>query len=494
MTQDVRVRFAPSPTGYLHIGGARTAIYNWLFARKTGGTMILRIEDTDVERSTAESIRGIIDGLEWLGVTWDEGPYFQSQFVDEHRDAARKLVDRGYAYPCFCTREELEAKRAVARRQKLDFRYDGTCRRLSPAAVRARLAAGEPHTIRLKVPQDGGAVVFDDLVYGRIEKKHVDIEDFVILRSNGEPLYILSNTVDDARDRISHVIRGQDGLANTPKQILLYKALGLPVPRFAHVPLILDPQRRKISKRSHGELVAVHFYRDHGFLPWALVNFLVLLGWSNPESREFFTYKELLEAFTLAGINRANSVFNVQQNDPRFITDPKAISMNAHYLRQMPLKELEPQVRKVLEDAGMWVDTWAGARHDWFLRVVDALRERYHLLTDFAVLGRPYFTDEYDIEPQAREKNLLKFPQLAALLPRVADRLAALGEFNAETAEAAVRALIDETGIKAGTLINGIRAAVTGQVKGPGLFEILELLGRERTVARLRRVVELFAA
>ncbi|MBW1645607.1 MAG: glutamate--tRNA ligase [Deltaproteobacteria bacterium] len=490
--EEVRVRFAPSPTGYLHIGGARTAIYNWLYARKTGGKLILRIEDTDAERSTEESIQGILDGLRWLGIDWDEGPYFQSHYVEEHRAAAERLLAAGRAYKCFCTREELEEKRERARELKLDYHYDGTCRRLSPAEVAAKEAAGLPYTIRLKVPREEGGVAFDDLVYGRIEKKYADIEDFVIVRSNGQPLYVLSNAVDDARDRITHVIRGQDGIANTPKQILIYRALGLPVPQFAHMSLTLDPKRAKISKRSHGELVAVHFYREHGFLPWALVNFLVLLGWSNPESREFFSREELIAAFDLKGINRANSVFNVQKNDPKFITDPKAISMNAHYLRTMPLVELEPYVRAELERAGLWREEFAGERREWFLRTVDLIRSRYHLLTDFATQGRPYFADDFPMEEKALNKNLRKHPQLAEWLPQLADRFAALEEFTAAATEEVVRAMLAELEIKAGILINGIRTAVTGQLKGPGLFDILEILGRERVVARLRRVGDYF--
>ncbi|MEA3240893.1 MAG: glutamate--tRNA ligase [Pseudomonadota bacterium] len=493
MNQEVRLRFAPSPTGYLHIGGARTAIYNWLYAQKTGGKLILRIEDTDAERSTEESIQGILDGLRWLGVTWDEGPYFQSQFGEDHRAAAQKLLESGRAYKCFCTREELEQKREIARQQKLDFSYDGTCRKLSPSEVAAKEAAGLPYTIRLKVPDGEGAVVFDDLVYGRIEKKYVDIEDFVVCRSNGQPLYLLSNAVDDARDRISHVIRGQDGLANTPKQILIYQALDLPVPKFAHMSLTLDPKRAKISKRSHGELVAVHFYREHGFLPWALVNFLVLLGWSNPDSREFFSRDELIEAFDLKGIKRANSIFNVNKNDPKFITDPKAISMNAHYLREMPLMELESYVVAELKNAGIWQPEFATERHDWFVKTIDLIRSRYHFLTDFATLGRPYFADDFGIEEKARKKNLLKYPDLKEWLPLLADRFAALTDFSPAETERVVREVIEDLDIKPGIIINGMRTAVTGQLKGAGMFEILEIFGRQRVVDRLRRVDKYFS-
>jgi glutamyl-tRNA synthetase len=297
MNEPVIVRFAPSPTGYLHIGGARTAIFNYLYARKTGGKFILRIEDTDFERSTEKAIDGILDGLKWLGLDWDEGPNFQSRFIDAHRETAERLLKSGHAYKCFCTKEELDAKREQARSQKETYQYDRACRRLSREEIEEKERAGIPFTIRFRVPEGPGAVRFNDVVYGPIEKQYADLDDFVIVRSNGQPLYVLSNAVDDMRDGITHVIRGQDGLANTPKQVLIYQALNAPVPRFAHMSLTLDPQKAKISKRLHGEAVAIHFYREHGFLPWALVNFLVLLGWSPGDSREYFTRPELIEAF-----------------------------------------------------------------------------------------------------------------------------------------------------------------------------------------------------
>lgn len=492
---EIRVRFAPSPTGYLHIGGARTAIYNWLFARQQQGKLILRIEDTDTERSTSAMTEGILEGLSWLGLDWDEGPYFQSRFIEEHRAAADSLLASGHAYKCFCSKEDLEAKRERAREAKEDFRYDKTCRRLSPAEVKAKEDAGQPYVVRLKVPEEDGAVSFEDAVYGSITKRYEDIEDFVIVRANGQPLYLLSNVVDDVRDRISHVIRGQDGLGNTPKQILLYQALGKPLPKFVHMSLTLDPKRAKISKRSHGELVAVHFYREHGFLPWALLNFLVLLGWSTPDSKEFFTYDELLEVFSFAGMNRANSIFNVTPGDPKFITDPKAINMNAHYLRELPLAELEPYVRAELEKAGLWQDDFAGSRREWFLQVTDMIRARYHLLTDFAELGRPYFSSEEKVvvEDKARKRNLIKFPELAQWLPELGQRLEKLEDFTAPAIEDAMRSLADEHEVKPGVIINGVRTALTGQLAGPGLFEIVLALGRDLTVTRLRSAAGLFA-
>jgi glutamyl-tRNA synthetase len=490
--EEVRTRFPPSPSGYLHIGGARTAIFNWLFAQKTGGKMILRIEDTDAERSSEESIRGIIDSLKWLGITWDEGPYFQSDFVDEHVAAARKLIASGHAYKCFCTKEELDLKREEARRKKSDLQYDGTCRRLTPEEIDRKEAAGMPYTLRLRVPRGEGSVLFQDMVYGFVEKKYEDIEDFVIVRSNGRPLYVLSNAVDDVRDRITHVIRGQDGLANTPKQILIYKALGARIPKFAHMSLTLDPNKAKISKRTHGELVAVHFYREHGFLPWAFVNYLALLGWSTPDNREIFSREELIEAFSLEGISRANAIFDVRKNDPKFFTDPKAISINTHYLRNLPVGEIARFVRTELEKAGMWDADFEGAKRDWFLGTVDLIRSRYHVTTDFVTLGRAYFSDDYPIDPKALEKNILKHEGLKAWFPILADRLQATEAFTAEEVERIIRHIAEELEIKAGILINAIRTAVTGLATGPGLFDVLIAVGQHRVVERLRKAVTLF--
>ena len=492
MGQEVIVRFPPSPTGYLHIGSARTALFNWLFAQKTGGKLILRIEDTDVERSTEESIQGIIEGLKWLGITWDEGPYFQSRFINEHLEAAQKLLESGHAYKCFCTKEELETKRQAAMEQKRDIKYDGTCRHLTPEVVAAKEAAGIPYTIRMKVSRGKGSVSFEDIVYGKIEYKYEDIEDFVIVRSNGQPLYLLSNTVDDIRDRITHVIRGQDGLSNAHRQILIYEALSAPIPEFAHMSLTLDPKKAKISKRRHGELVAVHFYREHGFLPWAFVNFLVLLGWATHDSREIFSREELIEAFSLQGISRVNSIFNVKIGDPKFFTDPKAISINAHYLRNQPVGEIEPYVRAALEKEGIWDPEYEGDKRQWFLDTIELIRSRFHVTTDFGTRGRAYFSEDYSIEPKALKKNILKHEKLKEWFPVMADRLHAIKKFSVEETENTIRVMAEELGIKVGILTNGIRAVVTGQLAGPGLFDVLVAVGQNRVVERLRKAVELF--
>ncbi|MBN2059778.1 MAG: glutamate--tRNA ligase [Deltaproteobacteria bacterium] len=492
MEKQVRLRFAPSPTGYLHIGGARTAIYNWLYARKCNGKLILRIEDTDAERSTEESIRGILEGLKWLGITWDEGPYFQSRFANDHSAAARRLLEAGHAYKCFCTKEQLEQKREMARENKGDYKYDGTCRNLTSDQIASKESAGIPYVIRLKVPSGEGAVSFNDIVYGSIEKRYEDIEDFVIVRSNGQPLYVLSNAVDDIRDEITHVIRGQDHLANTPKQILIYKALGKPIPKFAHMSLTLDSKKAKISKRRHGEVVAIHFYRERGFIPWAFVNFLVLLGWSTSDSQQIFTKDELIGAFSLEGINRANSVFDVRKDDPKFFTDPKAISINSHYIRNMPVEELEKYVREELEKAGIWHPDFGGEKRQWFLKTIDLIRSRFNFTTDFVTLGKAYFCDDYPMDQNALKNNILKHDALREYLPVLADRLEALQTFSTEETEILLRKTAEEFGVKAGILINGIRTAVTGQAVGPGIFDVLTAIGQKRVVERTRKAVAFF--
>jgi len=497
----VRVRFAPSPTGYLHIGGARTALYNWLFARQQGGVFILRIEDTDVERSTEASLEEILDGLRWLGLDWDEGPYSQSQYRQEHQGAAERLLRSGHAYKCFCTPEELQEKHLRAEKNKTSYHYDRTCRRLTPEEIASREAGGMPCVIRIKVPDPEEAtepryrehpfVGFEDIVCGTIEKSLLDIEDFVIVRSDGLPLYLLSNAVDDIRDRITHVIRGQDGLANTPRQILIYRGLGVAPPRFAHMNLTLDPQRAKISKRKHGEVVTVAFYREKGFLPWALCNFLLLLGWSTEDNREILSREEAIRDFSLERIGKANSVFNYNKDDPKFFTDPKALSINAHYLRTMDIEELGRLVAEELQEAGLWKDEYAQAARPAYLGILDMIRTRFHTLKDFAVEGRAYFSDDFPITEPALEKNLRKEPRLKEWLPELADRMERIEPFTLESSEAEVRTFSEEKQVKAGLIINAVRAAVTGQVKGPGLFEILVAIGPASAALRLRKAAAL---
>lgn len=489
---ETRLRFPPSPTGYLHIGGARTALYNWLYARQTGGKLILRIEDTDVGRSTQESIQGILEGLEWLGIDFDEGPYFQTDFESDHLAAANRLLNQGNAYKCFCTREELEAKREAALAAKMPLGYDRTCRNLSAEEIAAREAAGIPAVIRFKVPDRQGMLGYDDRVFGRIECDYGEIDDFVIVRSNGKPLYLLCNVVDDIRDRITHIIRGQDHMTNTLKQVLLYEALGAPLPVFGHMPLTLDTKKAKISKRSHGEIVAVQFYRDSGFIPWAFNNFLALLGWSAGNDQEIFSREELIREFSLERINKSAAIFNFRKDDPKFFTDPKAMHINEYYLRNMDILELAEMVRKELAAADLWQEEYASGKKEWYLQTLALIRDRFHTLKDFTTLGRAYFADDFTIDQKPLEKNVLKHPELREWLPELADRYAQCAEFTLEETEKVAREYAEQLAIKPGIIINAMRTVLTGQLAGPSMFDIVLTLGRERVVRRLRDASRLF--
>ena len=488
MSDAVRVRFAPSPTGYLHLGGARTALFNWLFARKHGGTFILRIEDTDLQRSSEAMVQGILDGMSWLGLDPDEGPFFQSSFVDQHRTAVHRLIEEGRAYYDFTPKEQTDDRtikeRIVARAQAASAREPNPFRDLPLDEARRRIDSGEPAAIRLKIPE--GVSRFDDLVYGPQERSHDDIEDLVLIRSDGHPLYNLSVVVDDITMGITHVIRGQDHLTNTHKQVLIYQALGAKVPQFAHLPLIMAPGKEKLSKRKHGEVVSVTTYRDRGFLPDALVNYLALLGWSPGSDLEIMSRDELIEKFSLGAVNKSSAIFNFSEKDPQDWTDPKALWMNAEYLRAMSPEELVPLVADQLKKFNLWREEYGTVERDWFTRTVSLLRARYRTAQDFATLGRPYFSDDFEYEAAAVRKNL-NDERLKHLLPVLADRLASVDEFSHDAAESALRACADEQGVKAGLLINSARTALTGQAVGPGMFDIMVTLGRQRTVERLRR-------
>lgn len=490
--RETRLRFPPSPTGYLHIGGARTALYNWLYAKKHGGKLILRIEDTDGDRSTDESIKGIMDGLEWLGIDYDEGPYFQTEFESDHTKAAQQLLDKGAAYKCFCTKEELEAKREIAKAAKGYLGYDRTCRHLTAEQIKEREDAGLPSVLRFKIPARTGLLGYDDKILGRIQSDYKEMDDFVIVRSNGKPLYLLCNVVDDIRDRISHVIRGQDHMTNTLKQVLLYEALEAPLPEFAHMPLTLDTKKAKISKRSHGEIVAVQFYRDNGFIPWAFNNFLALLGWSAGNDQEFFTKEDLIEQFSLERINKSSAIFNYRKNDPKFFTDPKAIYINEHYLRTMDIDVLGDLVRVELENDGLWETSYGGERKQWYLDTLDLIRDRFHTLKDFTTLGRAYFADDFVVEEKPLKKNILKNEGLKEWFPELANRYEQLDDFNLEETERVARELAEELEIKPGILINGMRTAATGQLAGPSMFDIVVTIGQDKIVERLRNVHTLF--
>lgn len=465
------------------------------------GTFILRIEDTDLQRSSAEMVEGILEGMKWLGLDYDEGPFFQSDFVEEHRAAARQLLESGHAYRDFTPKQErsdvaIKQQIAEAARQPGVLPPYWPYRELSRAESDARAAAGEPFVIRFKVPT-GGTISFDDSVFGRQERECRELEDLVLLRSDGHPLYNLSVVVDDISMGITHVIRGQDHLMNTHKQVLIYQALGKPVPRFAHLPLILAPSREKLSKRKHGEIVSVTTYRDRGFIPAAFLNFLALLGWSPDSSdhkdREIFARSELIDLFSLDQIHKSNAIFNFNEGDARNWTDQKALWMNGEYIRSLSPEDLLPLVRVELEKAGIWQSAFADSRRSEILQTIGMLRDRYRSLIDFATLGRPYIVDglDFEWEEAAVTKNLRRDPVLRDLLPELALRFAGLQSFDHETTESILRSLADEKGVKAGLLINAARTALTGQAVGPGMFDVFVAIGQARSVERLRYAASL---
>lgn len=490
-----RVRFAPSPTGYLHIGSARTALFNYLFARHTGGKFLVRVEDTDLQRSTEESTRSILEGLKWLGFEPDEEIVFQSANADKHRQAALRLLEEGKAYRDFTPKDDRadsDVKAAIADRAReqgadKDLR-DNPFRELDKSESDTRAGAGEPFAVRLKVSEEG-KTSFDDAVYGTQEREHSDIEDLVLLRSDGHPLYNLAVVCDDIEMGITHVIRGQDHLTNTHKQILIYEALGETPPVFAHLPLILAPGGKKLSKRHHGEIVSLTTYRDRGFVAAAFRNFLALLGWSPKSEDEILGLEELIEAFSLDGINRSNAMFNFDAGNPRRWTDDKALWMNAEYIRTMPLDELIPLVRAELRNEKLWREEYDDDEKQWFERVVDVIRERFFTLKDFSEQGRAFFSEDYDFDPAAVAKHLAKKPELEEWLPEFADRLEALEDYSHDQIYETAQAFCEEKDTKLGVLLNGARVAVTGQAVGPSMITAFELLGKDRSVMRLRSKV-----
>jgi len=464
-----RLRFAPSPTGYLHVGGARTALFNWLFARHTGGTFVLRIEDTDLERSTAEMVEGILVGMRWLGLNWDEGPFFQTQRMELYRATAEKLAASGHAYYCFCSKEELERRRAAAGAEGRPPKYEGTCRRLAPEEAARRRAAGERCGLRFAVPE-AGSTGFDDAVFGRVEFANQEIEDFVLLRSDGVPTYHLSVVADDIDMRISHIIRGADHISNTPKQVLLYEALDAAKPIFAHVPLILGPDKTRLSKR-HGA-TSVIAYKEEGIVPEAFRNFLALLGWTPPDpSREILGDREMIELFGLEGISRSNAVFDRAKLD----------WYNTEYIRSYPAEKLLPLIEEEWAKAGVKVER---RDRNWLLATIELLKPRARNLKDFATSFRAFFTDDFEADPAAVGK-FLKDDAVRHMLAELARRYAAGDGFTEEQAEAVLRDFAAEKNVKAGALINGARVALTGQAVAPSLFAVMMALGKERTISRL---------
>src|ERR1700733_538048 len=484
-----RVRFAPSPTGYLHVGGARTALFNWLFARREGGTLVLRIEDTDVERNKPELVEGILDGLRWLGIEWDEGPVFQSQRLEMYRAAAAKLLAGGAAFHCYCKGAAYAGGDAApADEQEGEGDDEGPkaqkgpacpCRELSDAEIVEEDKAGLAYAIRFKVPRTG-VTPFEDAVFGSREVQNAEIEDFVLLRSNGVPTYQLSVVVDDIEMRISHIIRGADHLSNTPKQALIYRALGAEPPIFAHVPLILGPDRTRLSKR-HGATSVVS-YTEEGFLPEAFRNFLALLGWSPGDDSEYMTVDELISRFSLSGVSRTNAVFD----------RAKLEWFNSQYLQKMPVEELLPYVRAQLQKENLWKPEWDGPEKDWFVRAVDLIRPRTRFVIDFTGWARAFFTADFDYEQAARDK-FWKDEKVPVLLEKLVQALTALPEWNHDACDHALRQVAADGGVKAGVLINATRVAIVGRAVAPPLFDTMVVLGREKVISRLKRALPVLA-
>jgi glutamyl-tRNA synthetase len=469
-----RVRFAPSPTGYLHVGGARTALFNWLFARHFQGTLVLRIEDTDLERSTPEMVEGILQGLKWLGINWDEGPYYQTQRVDLYRAAAAKLIDSGAAYYCFCSKEELEARRAKAAPAGRPPRYEGTCRKIDSGEASRRRNSGEAAAVRFLIPE-GGSTWFDDAVFGKVEFANTELEDFVLLRSDGNPTYHLSVVADDIDLRITHIIRGADHISNTPKQVLLYQALQAPLPIFAHVPLILGPDKTRLSKR-HGA-TSVTAYREEGIVPEAFRNFLAVLGWTPPEGTpEIMGDEDLIRRFGLDAISRSNAGFDRDKLD----------WFNTEYIRAYPAERLLPLIEEEWKRVGLSPT----ADRSILLSTIDLLKPRARSLKDFAASFRAFFSDDFAADPGAAEK-FLKDVHVRQMLVDLGARYANAQDFSEQATEKVLRDFAAEKGVKAGALINGARVALTGQGVAPSLFAVMSNLGKQRVTKRLAAVESL---
>ncbi len=486
MSTPVRVRFAPSPTGYLHIGGARTALFNYLYARRHNGTFILRIEDTDKERSTYEAQTAILRSMNWLGLHPDEGPegggecgpYIQSQRTEHYAAAVGSLLRDNKAYCCFCTPEQLEADKAAARKKKQYYKYPGTCRHLTEDEVHKRLEAKRPYCIRLKTKT--ADVAFTDIIHGEkvFPAESVQVQDFIITRTGGMPVYNLTCVVDDAAMGITHVIRGDDHLNNTPRQILLYTALGLTPPQFAHVPMILGPDGARLSKR-HGA-TSVEQYITDGYLPEAMINFLVRLGWGFDDKTELFSMGDLIEKFSLEKVSKNPALFDIQ----------KLNWLNAHYIQQYSPKERIELIMPVLREQGLISDGKLSQEDMiWIEGIIRAIGERLKNPHDIIRYADYFFIETIEYEPKAWEKGIVKV-SAQDFLPEVIPLLEAPKEYCAEALEIQFKTYIDKTGIKPRALMQAVRVALTGKLVSPGIFDVMELLGKERCIKRIQSVID----
>jgi len=483
---EVRVRFAPSPTGYLHIGGARTALFNYLFAKKSGGKFILRVEDTDSERTVEDSAEKMMQAFRWLGLQWDEGPivggpagpYFQSERLELYRKYAKLLMDKGYAYKCFCTPEELAQDRERARAEKRAPRYDGRCRELTPEQIAEFEAEGRRPAIRFRTP-DTGVTVVHDLIKGEVPFKNEEIADFIIMKSDGIPTYNFACVIDDWLMGMTHVIRAEEHLSNTPKQMMIYRALPAPMPKFAHVPMILAPDRSKLSKR-HGAQTVEEF-KDQGVFPEALLNCLVLLGWTPEDStKEIMSLDEMIKEFDLSRVSTTPAVYDTT----------KLMWMNGYYMRMMDKDALVRKFIPVAAASGLASREELMSKKDWLGKIVMALRERSRTMNEMVEMSEYFFTAPTEFDEAGARKFFTK-PSTAGLLRKGAQALAGVEDWNIEAEEQAYRDLIEKEGIKGGELIHPTRLALTGRTSGPGLFEIVDILGKEESVLRLRRAADL---
>lgn len=482
----VRVRFAPSPTGYLHIGGARTALFNWLFAKKNNGKLILRIEDTDTERLKENSVSQILRSLQWLGLDWDEGPekggdfgpYFQSQRQQYYAEAAQRLLQANKAYPCFCSVEEIEEDRQKQRQEGTPFRYQGRCRNLSHEEVEERLKQGRSSVIRIKVPE-AGQVLVEDIIRGTVSFESEQFDDFIIMKSNGTPAYNFACVVDDNAMQISHVIRAEEHLSNTPKQCIIYRALGYEMPLFAHLSMILAPDRSKLSKR-HGA-TAVGEFQEMGCLPEALVNYLTLLGWSPTEEQsELISPDQTIPSFSLERVSKTAAVYDVQ----------KLIWLNGQYMTNYDLDSLTLQAIPFFIQAGLISPLEAEEKREYLRDAVSVVRERVRTLGELAEASRYFFQDIVGYDEKGLEKYFIKQEGAEALLSRGRECLSNLDRFDEDSIEGAYRQLMDELKIKGGIIIHPTRLALTGRTVSPGLFAVMALLGKRKCLDRLDKAIE----
>ncbi len=468
----VRVRFAPSPTGFLHIGAARTCFFNWLYARSQNGTFILRIEDTDRTRSSAEMTGAIIEALCWMGLDWDEDPIFQSRRLSLYRQKAEELIERGLAYPCYCTPEEIQERTNKTGKSGNFWGYDRFCLGLSDKQRIRYESQGKAKAVRFRVPDR--EIRYTDCIHGDIAVDSKTIEDFVLLRRDGLPTYHLSVVVDDIDSQITHVIRGDDHISNTPKQILLYHAFGAKPPKFAHLALILGPDKKKLSKR-HG-VTSVLAFRDQGYLPLAFLNFLAQMSWS-PGEEKVYSVEELVEKFTLKKVSKGSPVFDLK----------KLEWLNGQLISGLSADELAPFVKKELQASAMWQDGFEREQKDWFGKLIDLLKERSRTIKAFPRAARPFLADEIEYDPEGVAKYLMD-DRLDALLPRLEKDFQAMDKFSAAEIERVVRQRAENEDVKAALFIHALRMLVMGDPVSPGIFDVLELAGKEKTLERMKKL------